>query len=107
MNSILHYTLATIKMTEEELIEIEKRCNTGTRGPWKSFIEGRDHTSGGNFIMTGISDGEEIWSKNRGEDIYLTGGTTADQDFIAHAKQDIPKLIAEIRGLKKKTGNND
>jgi len=34
------------------------------------------------------------------EDIYLTGATNADQDFIAHARQDIPKLIAEIERLR-------
>jgi len=65
------------------------------------MIEGRDHTSGAHFIMTGIKDGEDIWNKNRGTDIYLTGATLRDQDFLANAKQDIPKLIAEIRKLKK------
>jgi hypothetical protein len=32
----------------------------------------------------------------------LLGATFEDYDFIANAKQDIPKLIAEIRELKKK-----
>lgn len=88
-------------MTEQELIEIEKRCNSTTKGLWKSYIEGRDHTSGDNFIMTGIQENEDIWSENRGNDIYLSGATIEDHDFIANAKQDIPKLIAEIRRLKK------
>ena len=44
--------------------------------------------SGSDFIMTG------------GEDIYLAGATSADQDFIAYARQDIPKLIAEIERLR-------
>ena len=34
-----------------------------------------------------------------GDDIYLTGASTADQDFIANARQDLPILIAEIRRL--------
>jgi len=34
------------------------------------------------------------------EDIYLTGATMDDQDFIASAYQDIPKLLAEIERLK-------
>ncbi len=54
-----------------------------------SYVEGRDHDSGSNFIMT---------SEN---DIELSGATIADQDFIAHARQDIPKLLNEIRRLKK------
>ena len=44
--------------------------------------------------MTGLDD-------NRGEDIELFGATIDDQDFIAHARQDIPKLLAEIESLKK------
>jgi len=77
-------------MTEKELQEIENRCNNATKGPWKSMIEGRDHTSGDSFIMT---DGEDIYISNPLFD--------NNQDFIANAKQDIPKLIAEIRKLKK------
>ena len=77
-------------MDPAELEVIRNRCAQATPGPWKSFIEGRDHTSGSNFIMTG------------GEDFELSGGgTTADQDFIAHARQDIPRLLAEIERLKR------
>jgi hypothetical protein len=39
--------------------------------------------------------------ENRGRDIELIGATEADQDFIASARQDIPKLLAEIYRLKK------
>ena len=58
-------------LTDEELVEIEQRCAAATPGPWKSWIEGRDHESGDQFISTGA------------EDIYLSGATLADQDFIA------------------------
>ncbi len=81
-------------MTELELKKIEARCDAAAAGPWKSCVEGRDHTSASSFIMTG--EGRE-----RGNDIELTGATTADQDFIAHARQDIPKLLAEVRRLEK------
>jgi len=80
-------------MTDDQLREIEKRCNAATAAPWESFIEGRDHLSGDDFIRTGGMDGS-------GPDIYLTQATHADQDFIAHARQDIPALIAEVRRLK-------
>jgi hypothetical protein len=70
-----------------DLPAIRQRCARATAGPWKSFIEGRDHTSGSSFIMTG------------GEDIELLGATEEDQDFIAHARQDIPLLLAEIDRL--------
>jgi hypothetical protein len=86
-------------MTEIEITEIEKRCNKATRGPWISMIEGRDHESGDSFIMTGIENSNNTLTDQRGNDIYLTGGTLDDQDFIAHARQDIPVLISEIRRL--------
>lgn len=79
-------------LSEEELAAIQARCLAASPAPWKSCIEGRDHTSGSNFIMTG--EGEA-----RGEDIELSGATLADQDFIAHARQDIPRLLAEIERL--------
>ena len=78
----------TERITAEALDEIERRCAVATPGPWKSYVEGRDHTSGDSFIMTG------------GNDIYLSGATLDDQDFIAHARQDLPVLIREIRSLR-------
>lgn len=80
-------------LTDQELTEIRLRCDAATIGPWVSYVEGRDHTSGSDFIMTGDGD-------SRGEDIELTGATTADQDFIAHARQDILRLLDEIQRLK-------
>lgn len=75
-------------LSTDEIEAIKARCEQATAGPWKSFIETREKISGSDFIQTG------------GEDIYLTGATEADQDFIAHARQDIPRLIAEIERLK-------
>lgn len=75
-------------LSDEEIAAIRERYERTTPGPWKSYVEGREQVSGSDFIMTG------------GNDIYLTGATTADQDFIAHARQDIPKLIREIEHLK-------
>jgi hypothetical protein len=37
---------------------------------------------------------------NRGEDIELGGATVADQDFIAHARQDVPRLLDEVERLR-------
>jgi hypothetical protein len=86
-------------MSNEELDEIKSRYEATTIAPWVSFIEGRDCESGSSFIMTGIAKGENIWGETRGEDIYLTGATNADMDFIAHARQDIPNLLEEIERL--------
>lgn len=71
------------------LAEMKSRLDKATPGPWVSYVEGRDHESGSNFIMTG------------GEDIELTGATHDDQDFIAHARQDIGLLLAEVASLRR------
>jgi len=76
-------------LTYERLAEIKLRCEQATPGPWKSFVEAREKFSGSDFIMT------------EGKDIYLSGATVADQDFIANARQDIPDLLKEIERLKK------
>jgi hypothetical protein len=82
-------------MTDKELQDIKDRCRVVTPGPWRSYIEGRDHTSGSDFIMTGEAGA-------RGNDIELTGATKADQDFIAHARQDVPRLLAEVERLRRR-----
>lgn len=81
-----------VLLSDEELNSIEGRVAAATPGPWRSFIEGRDHQSGSNFIMTGEIEG-------RGDDIELSGATVADQDFIAAARQDIPRLLQAVRTL--------
>lgn len=87
-------------LSEQALAEIAGRQRAATAGPWRSMIEGRDHTSGDSFIMTGTDDA-------RGPDLYLTWDPLAgedqrrlDQDFIAAAHQVVPELVAEIRRLR-------
>jgi hypothetical protein len=77
-------------MTPEEIAEIQSRCDRASPPPWKSMIEGRDHTSGS--------------PSARGEDIELSGATGDDQDFIAHARQDVPRLLEEVRRLRSLLG---
>jgi len=36
----------------------------------------------------------------RGEDIEMSGATAADQDFMVASRQDIPRLITEVRRLR-------
>lgn len=88
------------KTNQLNIEDIEKRLKNSSRGPWVASIEGEDHSSGASFIMTGIEPGGDIWSENRGEDIYIDGGTLDDIIFIANAKQDIKALLAEIKRLK-------
>lgn len=80
-------------LTDQDLDEIRQRISRARPGPWRSFVEGRDHTSGSSFIKVG--EGAE-----RQEDIEMTGQTEGDQDFIAHARQDLPMLLAEVDRLR-------
>ena len=84
-------------ISEKELEEIEARALKASTGPWKSYIEGRDHDSGDSFIMIGSG-------YNRQEDMYVSRGSgplsSEDLDFIAHARQDVSVLVAEIKRLK-------
>ena len=70
---------------------------SGTPAPWQAFVEGRNHHGGDNFIRTGGLDDDV-------PDMYvaLYVGTQSvptppeDLDFIASAKQDVSRLVAEI-----------
>jgi len=76
-------------LSESDLTRIQKLCDAATPGPWKAYVEGRDHESGSSFIQTDR------------DDIEMTGATDGDYDFIASARQDIPRLVAEVRALRR------
>ena len=86
-------------LSQTYLESVRRRCEAATKGPWVSLIEGHDHTSGDSVILRGPTGLEE--------DLYLTGGTFEDQDFIAHARQDIPILLDEIERLHKRMAELD
>ena len=90
-------------MKEEELKEIEERCNKATPGPWRACHEGTCSCS-------------QIWSQSadvpvaevtRGEwgDTGLPYGKIPEKIaesnslFITHAREDIPKLLGYIKEL--------
>src|SRR5205809_619093 len=43
------------RLTDRDLDQIHARCVAATPGPWRYMREGRDHTSGDRFIMTGTA----------------------------------------------------
>lgn len=81
-------------LSDAELGGMAARCAAATPGPWRSFIEGRDHLGGNNFIQTGGAD-------DLSPDFELVGATYADQDFVAEARQDVPRLLAEVGRLRR------
>jgi hypothetical protein len=90
------------RLFREQLSTIEERAAAASPGPWESFVEGRDHNSGDSFIRTGGMNGD-------GPDLYIqhdfpdqerdVSAAIANQDFIAQARQDVPRLVAEVRRL--------
>jgi len=74
-------------MNNIDLNAIIERCNKVTQDTWTAYIEEVTHTSGSK-------------SGNRKQYLEVIGATNDDLEFITHAKQDIPLLIAEIEYLK-------
>lgn len=87
-------------MDDAELHAIEARCRDASPGPWTAFVEGRDHESGDDFIRVSDLDSEPDMYVSRAEAGSIRPASTADLDFIAAARQDIPKLVAEVRRMR-------
>jgi hypothetical protein len=83
-------------LTSEELDRIECRVDAATQGPWFSYVVGRDSEAAHcNFIELGSCNEVGTFKS-----IELIGATVADQDFIANARQDLPRLLREVRSLR-------
>jgi len=85
------------RLTDEELDEIKARCDAATPGPW---VEERDEDSL-QAIVSGEEDVIGAWCDPGGGDF---GPAISDEDasFIAHAREDIPALLAEVERLRKR-----
>ena len=92
-------------MTEDEINEIEKREKAATDGPW-------EYKPNGHLLWKGYKGPANISSCNREIAIFFADVNTpgmeitardrqANGTFIAYAREDIPKLIAEVRRLKR------
>ena len=74
-------------MTEEQLREIEARAEAATPGPWRRGV--------GNTAM-------RVCSAYPAKSYFICEGTNADDlEFAAHAREDIPALVAEVRRLQR------
>lgn len=78
-------------MTEQQLQEIEARANATTPGPWEI-----ERNSSGWIDGIRAPNGDEIVKTDFG--VYPP--ERPDAEFIAHARTDVPKLLAEVRMLK-------
>lgn len=76
-------------LSDRDLELMHRRTEAASRGPWISYVVGRDMEAGLNCIEVGYYDVMEV-----------LGATVADQDFIANAREDMPRLIREVRQLR-------
>ena len=78
-------------MTDEELQAIKDRCEDATPGPWWSIKirDGQDWHEWFQWPYPPMRVGATIYTPQQIRDI----------NFIAHAREDIPALIAEIERL--------
>lgn len=83
------------ELASEELEEIASRIDAASPGPWLSYVTGRESDADSSYIELGVCN--ELGSF---ASIELIGGTVADQDFIASARQDLPRLLLEVRILR-------
>jgi hypothetical protein len=75
---------------DDRLAEIEARVAAATEGPWTSrVIDQRQYVMGpgASVALTGYVDDEDVPFDD----------VAADATFIAHARQDVPWLIAQVR----------
>jgi hypothetical protein len=83
-------------LSDAELDAMQQRADAASRAPWRSWVEDRDHECGSSFIQVGCDDDQD-------DDMYVSRHdrpvSDADLDFIAAARQDVPRLIAEVRRL--------
>ena len=82
----------------EALDVIEARALAATPGQWW-WVEGRDGTLGDRFIGRGggiVGHPYLYLATEPGERV-----PPQDFDFIAHARQDVPSLVAEVRRLRR------
>ena len=111
-------------MTENELTEIEQRCHAAPEGPWMVELIEHDTFFVAKHVETAATINPKFYPQEVAQrtaefdvtDKYgyvihnpkmqcdLTDGTLAKLNFIAHAREDVPKLVEEIRELREKLG---
>jgi hypothetical protein len=89
-------------MTEEELREIEERARNATKGPWEWHR--RDSSGRLEGLPQELRRGFTVVLEPVYKEVYgdpWIDGWSGDLDFVAHSREDVPKLVAEVRRLGK------
>jgi hypothetical protein len=105
-------------MTDAELVEIEARAAAASDGPWRIHLGGLPIDDGDALAGDGeapdgaahesrfVADFGRWWvlSEDPDEDWVVHGNVGRwhgrDAIFVAHAREDIPRLLTEVRRLR-------
>jgi chromosome segregation ATPase len=89
------------ELTPERLAEIKARAEKATPGPWTATYEESDQWT--SITGAGLFDGGH-WMVC--PEVATTEGEPGeDSDFIAHAREDVPDLMAEVERLQRERDN--
>jgi hypothetical protein len=92
--ALLAHLRGTGRLDPGELDRIARRVERASPAPWRAFLESDGGLGGCSVIVVSDSDGEP--------DLYLWRGdepaADADFEFVATARQDIPRLLEAARG---------
>jgi hypothetical protein len=92
------------ELTEQELAEMEARANAATSGPW-AVSEYKDDRDGLTYRLNVSEDCTEEMNVNLPICRTCRWDMSVEEmrcnaEFIAHARTDVPLLIAEVRRLR-------
>jgi hypothetical protein len=85
-------------LTDEDVAMIEKRANAATGGPWAWQNFGTLHLTGQyglRPIVLGPAGRKEMRVRNTDGIMVDLYPDHPDADFIAHARTDVPRLVAD------------
>jgi hypothetical protein len=80
-------------LTEEELATIRRRSIGATPGPWTRFGRSSSNPDGDDEFLGHEIEGPPEASRGQ-------FARVADAEFIAHARSDVPRLLAEVDRLR-------
>lgn len=94
-------------LTDADLDAMEERIAAASRGRWVAVLETRGATGGASCIQieSGIAEQDDEMYLSRfvnGKQVQLSPNPQldADLDFVACAREDMPRLVAEVRRLR-------
>jgi hypothetical protein len=86
-------------LSDADLAEIERRSDAATLGGWVVLRESEEWGGLGMPVCRLVGDPALV--VGHGTDLGPAAPVAADAAFIAHARKDIPRLLAEVARLRR------